>query len=141
MGSWYGVHTIDRGGLSILRISKSKRAEHIETGDSNAFTPLVLSISIRLNKAPVIASTGIKEHGNKEQIDQATSKFQVISSGALPLINHALDAWHIADLEVLPTTVGWDRVIFVGPKITLAMVISSSSRTQDLARPKGQEPV
>lgn len=98
----------------------------METGNSNALTSLILSIGLRLNKPPVIASTSIQKHRDKEQIDEATGEFQVIGPGSLPRVNHVLDTRHIADVEMLPAAVGWNGVIFVRPKIALPGVNSSS---------------
>jgi hypothetical protein len=126
------VLTIHNRSLLLLLCCEGKVFEHIKTCDSNAFAALVLSLCPGLNVPPMITCTCIKENRDEEQINQSTGNLQGIGLVQPPLFDEVINARHVANLEMLPSTVRRDCVKLVRTKVTLLILISAPDVPSDL---------
>ncbi len=93
----------------------------MKTGYRDAFAPFVDFTSFRLSIAPMITCTGIQEHGDEEQVDQAASDLKIVTSLLVPLLHQGCDARNPADLEMLPTAMRGDCVKLVWTEVPLVI--------------------
>jgi len=115
------VFTIYYRSFSRLISRKNEGLEHVQAGNRNSFTAFVLLMCPWLNIAPLIPCTSIQKHRNKEQVDQTTSSFKIITPLLLPVFNRFRDTGFPSDLEMLPSSMGRDSIVFVGTKVALAI--------------------
>lgn len=96
----------------------------MKAGDGNAFATLVDLASLGLCVFPSITRTGIQEHRDEEEVDEAASQLSTITPLGLPLLHYVGDARYIPDLEMLPAPMRRYFMEVVRAEITLVGVLS-----------------
>lgn len=68
----------------------------------------------------MVTCTSIQEHRDEEQVNEATSQLDNITSLLPSLVHHVGDTRDVPHLEMLPAPMRWDRVEVIRTEITLS---------------------